>query len=406
MASFSPADLILKALDVEIVYPENWGALCASRRLAEEYLNNSDSDGFPTSICGYARNTIGYTKKLAENNFIIPNDAPAGGMAKPVVLLGSGVICDTRFKWFQALRKYMDVPIYVLESPQPGVKESLIGGVKKQNVKYMADDCKKFLGFIENLLGKKMDWDKLEELTDRFERSLRLINKIDKLRQAVPSPMVGQDFWTCMIGLFMAYDIEALEMFEELYNEVKYRVDHKIEAIVNEKYRVIFGEIPPWHSLDFFDDIADEFGIAIVMESYAYHYNSPPLEEDLEKATDPIERVCYWTYNHFTQNHAASAYHMDVQPGYLVQPYINWAEEYKADGAIFHPLMSCRPVGYTMIHTSNLLNKLVNVPSIMVEGDMVDLRVFNKQEAKDRVAAFLETMDFYRDIRAEKRITK
>ncbi|MBU2552776.1 MAG: 2-hydroxyacyl-CoA dehydratase family protein [Proteobacteria bacterium] len=399
MVTYSPADLILKALDVEILYPENYGAFCASRLMAEQYLKHSDAEGFPTSLCGYARNGIGYTKVFSDNNFIIPENAPGGGMAKPIVLVGSGILCDTRYKWFQALRKYLDVPLFILENPQPGVEESFLKGAKKYNIEFMANECRKFIMFMEELLGRKMDLDRLEELASTFEKTLRLAHKIDLVRTAVPSPMLGQDFYSCMLpSFYMASDPEAPAFFEELYKEVKYRADNKIGAIPNEKYRVIFAEIPPWHTMNFFDDLADEFGIAVVMEGYAYHFNTPPNEEDLGNSKDIIERICKWSYQHFTANMNKEARDMGVAPA-VPQIYMNWAKDYKIDGAIFHTLLSCRPAGYTMLHAGNLLRERMKIPSVFIEGDMVDLRVFDVKAAKDRIAAFRETMDYYRELR-------
>ena len=89
---------------------------------------------------------------------------------------------------------------------------------------------------------------------------------------------------------------------------------------------------------------------------------------------------------------------MEVAPVWP-QVYMNWASEYKIDGAIFHTLLSCRPAGYSMLHAGNLLKDKMNIPSVFIEGDMVDLQVFDVKAAKDRISAFRETMDYYRELR-------
>ncbi|MGP3704276.1 MAG: hypothetical protein ACKD6O_03110, partial [Candidatus Bathyarchaeota archaeon] len=48
MANWLLGDVVLKAMDVVTVYPENYGAVCAAFGVAEKYLNLSDSDGIPT----------------------------------------------------------------------------------------------------------------------------------------------------------------------------------------------------------------------------------------------------------------------------------------------------------------------------------------------------------------------
>ena len=51
---------ILKALDLEVLYPENYGAVCAATGVAPAYLERADAAGFPTHLCGYARANFGY----------------------------------------------------------------------------------------------------------------------------------------------------------------------------------------------------------------------------------------------------------------------------------------------------------------------------------------------------------
>ena len=60
MLNYWEGDLPLKAMGLNIVYPENYSTLLASSGAAEPFLDASDSDGFPTHMCGYGRSTIGY----------------------------------------------------------------------------------------------------------------------------------------------------------------------------------------------------------------------------------------------------------------------------------------------------------------------------------------------------------
>ncbi|MGA2403830.1 MAG: hypothetical protein ABSG91_19340, partial [Syntrophobacteraceae bacterium] len=90
MVNWWEGDLIAKAMGMHLVYPENYGAFCAAVRRAEPYLEISDSEGFANTLCGYARNCLGFAKTLMDNNYAIPEGAPGGGLAKPVLLLGSG----------------------------------------------------------------------------------------------------------------------------------------------------------------------------------------------------------------------------------------------------------------------------------------------------------------------------
>ena len=400
MVTWYQGELICKAMGMELLFPENYGAFCAATGKARHYLNVAEAEGFPASTCGYARNCIGYAKEMADNDGRPPSNAPGGGLAKPTVLIGSNAVCDTRFKWFQALQRYMQVPMWMLELPHPGVKEFYLPENNENTIKFMVAELKKFVAFLETTLKEKMDYDRLEQVVSQTLKTLRIANKVELLRTAVPSPMVSTDFWSIMIPhLYFSDDPEATQFYQRVYDEVKARVDQGLGAIPDERYRMLFTELPPWHSLGFFGEIAEKYGIAIVQESYAYKAPTVLGVEAFENSvTDPLETIARLTYQWLTEYYGVAKKY-DVAPGFIMAPYLQWAEDYRADGIMIHSLLSCRPGTFTLLHARNTLEEKLNVPGVVLEGDIVDLRVFNKDDALANIEIFVQTMDHYREIR-------
>ncbi|MFC1856993.1 2-hydroxyacyl-CoA dehydratase [Thermodesulfobacteriota bacterium] len=400
MVTFYEGELIPQAMGMELVFPENFGAFCAAFQMAEPYLERCESDGFPSTLCGYARNCFGYASMMKDNDMQPPPGAPGGGMPKPTLLLGSGAVCDARYKWFQALGRYLDdTPVWTLEHPHPGTTEYFLPENKKKTIAFIVAHLKEFVSFLEDLLGKKMDWDRLEEMVDQSYKTLKLAHEVDLLRQTTPSPMAAQDFWSIMIPhLYLSHDPEAYEFYKRVYDEVKDRVDNKIGAVPHEAYRLMFCELPPWHSLGFFDKLAEKFGIAMVYESWGYHAPIPVPEDELSGVNDPLELIAHLTFRKFTDGHDTSLQH-GVDAGSNIGAYLKAGKEYRADGLLCHPLMSCRAATYTLLATKNVLEEVIKVPSVVVDGDIVDLRVFNEKEALSKVESFVETMDHYREER-------
>jgi len=398
MVNWWEGDPILKAMDVVAVYPENYGTVCASTGAAQEHLGKSDAEGFPNHLCGYARNCIGYTTKMIDLGGI-PREAPLGGMAKPTFMMASGGFCDARYKWFQALRRYWDVPVWVLEYPHPGIKEAAMEGAFEYTVRYMVEELKEFVGFLERLLGKKMDWDKLSEALDNQEQVFKVWWEINELRKNVPCPMHARDFWTCMVPCYyLSGQKETLEAYQAVYDEVKARVDAGIGAIAEEKYRLMFAELPPWHSLDFFDQLAER-GWNFVAESQGYH---PPPPIDMTGVSDPLERVARFTYGYYSLMNLKAP--PGERPAVGAQSYLNWAREYKLDGMLLHPLLTCRTASFWLTHVSNVVLERAKVPSFFMQGDIVDLTVFDASQALNQAEAFEATMDHYREMRQKERL--
>jgi len=376
MVNWWHADPILKAMDFIVIYPENYGAACAAAGAAPEYLSRCEAEGFPTHLCGYARNCIGYTQKMIELGEV-PPDAPMGGMAKPMLLLSSGFFCDARFKWFQALERYWEVPVWVMEVPQPKAKEGLTEGVFDYSIKFMIEELKEFVAFLERLTGKKMNWDVLSEVVDTQEEVLTTWHEINGEKT-------------------------SLELYEKVLQEVKERVTNKIGAIgtgtlEEEKYRLAFVELPPWHSLRFFDRLAEK-GWNFVIETWNYH---PPPPLNLEGISDPLERIARLVYWYYT-NLDTSAVAGERTAGAMVEAYVQYASEYKLDGALIHPLISCRCNAVYPLHVRDVLERHAVVPALVAPGDIVDLSVFDEAQVLSQADAFVESMEHYRKLRKEK----
>ena len=87
-------------------------------------------------------------------------DAPDGGMAEPTMLLGSSGMCDTRFKWYQALGHYKDTPICAIDMLWPPIDANL-EEIRPYWVRYFKEQYKELIAFMERQTGRKMDYDRL-----------------------------------------------------------------------------------------------------------------------------------------------------------------------------------------------------------------------------------------------------
>ncbi|MHA1262684.1 MAG: hypothetical protein ACTSSA_11455 [Candidatus Freyarchaeota archaeon] len=48
-------------MDIAVVYPENYSALCAVTQTAPKFIEAAERMGYSGDLCSYARNTIGTT---------------------------------------------------------------------------------------------------------------------------------------------------------------------------------------------------------------------------------------------------------------------------------------------------------------------------------------------------------
>jgi len=400
MAVYWEGDVPLAAMGLNVVYPENYATVLASSGKTEPFLDSADMEGFPNHLCGYARTTLGYASQMVKDNSgNIPPGAPHGGMARPDLLVSSGARCDTRFKFFQALGGYFDAPQWCLELPMMGTFEGTEPDLEQYQVKFMVEQLRKYITFLEKLFGKKMDWAKLEELTDLTVKIHQTTWQTAELCKAIPGPRHSLDFWSTLApALFTMGDRKVvLKLYQDMLAEVQERIRNNIGGInCPEKYRLIFADIPPYHSLDFFDKLAER-GWNFVFESYNSHQPEPP---DLTGISDPVEKLARLSRNFFmgglqqSKEAGLANYNVDI--------YMRAAREYKADGFFMHHVASCRAMNLHLRTLQDFLQNKMDVPTLWVEGDMVDIRVFNPQETLARAEAFEQTMEYYRKVRRDK----
>ena len=330
----------------------------------------------------------------------MPPDAPLGGMARPNLLVGGSYYCDARYKLYQALARYQDVPCYTLDVANPPTNAD--PEAIQHYISYQVEELRYLIAYLETTFGRKMDWDKFCEVMDTTEKSVRLWLEIQELRKAVPCPMAAQDTWACMGPYFwMPGEKESLEFCQELYKEIKYRVENGIGAIPNEKYRLLFIELPLWHSLGLLNYL-ESLGALSVMES-ALYYPGPPAPEGI---SDPLERLAWLSKSYDSKGRLfdpqARAEARDSKKSWLMLKYLDWAQEYQLDGAVLHYLLSCRAASVELTHVKNVLLREVQIPSLRIESDVVDVRTFPEAEVKGQAEAFVEVMDHYKKIRQQK----
>jgi len=192
-----------------------------------------------------------------------------------------------------------------------------------------------------------------------------------------------------------------------MYDEVKHRVDNKIAGInQEEKYRLTFIGLPPWHSLGFFDQLAER-GWNFITEA-AYH-PSKPFNVDLSKVSDPIERYVRSRYRGLEQSiydlcepeEASKIIEEIKREGTAHRLYYKAIRDFQIDGAFLHPLLTCRAATFALPLVQTVLMEVWKVPSLVIAGDTVDISLFDPVDALKKAEAFEEIMDHYKKVRQE-----
>ena len=391
-------DEIMRAMDIVPAWGESFSGICAAKRDADKFLEKAEAENFSRSLCTYATCNLGFDIWREELGGEMPPGAPWGGMGKPNMIIGSAQqLCDPRFKWPQATRHYLqDIPVFVggMYYPpwDPNVDQR---DVEKFYVKYTTDEFRECVRFCEKVTGKKMDWDRLAATVDLTERTWDLFVDTYELRKAQPTPMDTGDAMNTMVPItFNLGTQEAYDFYNGLRDELKQKVDNKQGVADEEKYRLVWGAgLPSWFALGDFQYFNSKG--AVFPAETTYHVAQPIERLDLPQTNDPLERIAWRLIRYYTHWYDKARKRPGSLP--LVERIIEYFEDYKCDGVVFHSAFSCRSWHAGIVLQAQVLKKVYgDIPVLIMEGDIVDISSYNEADTHNRIDAFIETLEAYK----------
>ncbi|OPL10420.1 MAG: hypothetical protein AVO34_03525 [Firmicutes bacterium ML8_F2] len=387
---------LLKAFDLLFEWPENFSTICASRLVAPHFIEVAETDGYSPELCSYVTNTMGYCKLFVEKGEAPPESPLPGGMGTPSMLLGSGFICEPRWKWFQSIAtRFFKVPVYSSDPlAPPWDVDPRDPRIEDHYLSLLREDLTGQIEFLERETGKKLDCDRLREILILSHQALAYWRDTLSLRKNVPAPMGSTDYFHAIIPqMYLVGEQEAVDFYREIYEEVKERSEGKKGIVEDEKYRFIWFGLPPWFNMGVFNYL-ESFGAVFVYEST---YNvGDYFEVDV---SDPLEAIVRRTWQRAVWMHDYGAEAMPeicnpaVFGGFVGSSLLEeLVRDFKIDGAIMNLTRSCRAISFGEVHTKNRLAKL-GIPSLIFESDMADPRLWSDAQIKTRLHAFLETVE-------------
>jgi benzoyl-CoA reductase/2-hydroxyglutaryl-CoA dehydratase subunit BcrC/BadD/HgdB len=365
ITSMAPIELVY-AFDGIPFFPENYAALCSSRKVAADFCEAAEGKGMPPGLCSYALCMFG---SIFENRGAFGDTA----VGPPDVLLATEGACATHPKWWEALQRHYNCPLVLIDAAYTVDGDTLPDHHKA----YLAAELERAAHRLAECTGKKFDIDRLREVVVLSDKASELWDDIDDMRAAVPSPVTQIDVFTCLFALVTLRGTrEAVEFYQQLRAEVKERVDNGVGAVPNERFRLIWDLFPVYHNMRLLNYFA-EFGAAFVADLYGNAF-SGRLD-----SSDPFNSLAERYLSFFMRSASLGKSEL----------YKKRIEKYQVDGIVFHANRCCRCFSAEQPETGQILRDDLGLPSMTFEADMVDPRIFDDAQVKGRVESFIEMLE-------------
>jgi len=352
-------------MGVATVYPENYGALVGAQRAAVPLAQVAEEQGFSPDLCSYARCHIG--------SVLDARNAPQGGLPKPDLLVASNNICGTVIKWYQALARELDVPLFLLDAPYQHEQ-----GLSDHAAQYVAAQLEDLIAWVTRHTGRKLN-------EKRFARTLHLSNEavilwreIRELCQAHPSPLNAPDLFLAMAPIVVLRGTkDAVTYYRKLKAEVEERVAWGEGAILEERYRLLWDNIAIWYRLFRLFGLFTDAGACFVVDTYTNAWAVSVATEE------PILGLA--------QTYATVYINQSLQA--RADLMTDLVERFAVDGMVFHSNRSCKPYSLGQYELLEQVSGRTGVPGLVLEADMCDTRLYAEEPIKNRIQAFLDLLE-------------
>jgi benzoyl-CoA reductase/2-hydroxyglutaryl-CoA dehydratase subunit BcrC/BadD/HgdB len=366
--SVGPAEL-LRAMDFLVYYPENHGAMLGATRLAPNYIPVANAAGYSPDICSYLTSDVGaYLKKETPLKQAYNIDS----VPKPDVVVFNTNQCRDVQDWMAFYAREFNCPLLGVNSYRG------VGDVTQAHVESVSKQIQALVPPLEKIIGKKLDIDKLRQIMALSRECTELWKQTLDTSESVPSPFTFFD-GTIHMGpaVVLRGTPPAVEYYKVLLAELKQRVTDGVAAIDGEKFRLYWDGMPVWGKLREMSTQFAELNTCVVASTYCNSW--------VFQAFDPKDP--------FTSMARAYTELFIVRSDEAKEKYIaDVTRRFKADGLIFHDAKSCPNNSNNRYGMPQRLQKKLDVPYLVINGDLNDLRCYSEEQTKTNIEAFIEQL--------------
>jgi benzoyl-CoA reductase/2-hydroxyglutaryl-CoA dehydratase subunit BcrC/BadD/HgdB len=353
----------LIAMDIIPVYPENHGAMIGASKMGAGLCEIAEQMGYANDLCSYARADIACATV---------DGGPIGGLPQPDMLVCCNNICGTVLKWYEIQARYFDVPLFIFDTPicHTGYSDRVARYVRRQVDEYIA--------FLESVCKKKIDPDKMKRVGRLSYEGQRLWQAVLDTSANRPAPMSAFDaFYHLALIVTLRGKPEVIDYYSALLAKMKERIAKGRGVVPNEKYRLLWDNIPIWHRTRWLSNKFAAYDACLVADTYtsAWCGAMKYINEDnfLDSLAEAYTRI-----------------YLNIGLDEMAATVLQLIDKYDVDGFVLHSNRSCKPYSFGQLDLQRIVQKERGIPCLMIEADMVDERSFSESQIATRIEAFME----------------
>ena len=370
LMSSNPLIEVAYAAGIQPAFPENYACICAAKHASGEYCETAEAHKYSPDVCSYCRNHLGYLYDSGES-------PPMGGIGEPDLLLMASSACTHYFKWWDSLHEIYDKPLVFVNTPRLMEPKSM----PDYYVDYAIRELEQAIADIEKITGVKITNEKLSQAVKLSGEATEYWQKLLELQKAVPCPMDLSDLGNALFVLVvLAGTREGASLMKKIYDETKQLVAEGkgILSKEEEKHRLLWINIPFWYKLGIFGYFEDR-GCVFPFSDYTQYIWGTTRMDGSEPLESLARKALGGELNSSLDDH--------------IDKLLEDIDAYRIDGVIAHSNRSCRVLSVGVLDAVRIIREELNIPTLLLDCDHTDERVYSDTAIMHRIDAFLEMLD-------------
>ncbi|MBW1813565.1 MAG: 2-hydroxyacyl-CoA dehydratase [Deltaproteobacteria bacterium] len=372
IAILVPTEILL-GFDAVVCVPESHSAMSAARKVGVVQCEKAESAGYSMDLCSYARIDLGTV-------FDSGKDSPSKGLPMPDLLISNNDNCSLIVKWFDVLSREYDIPHFIMDIPFCYEPQ------QEKDRRYILDQFEGLISYLEEKTGQKHDMEKTKTAMRETAEATKYWGEFVKLADSHPSGNTAFDTFAQMAPMIcMSGDRELADHYKILLEETRQEMAAGHYPVPNEKYRLLWDSIAPWHQLNAMKSRLKELDTNIVFSTYASSMGRVETGLDVfpwDGKADPL-----W-YLARIQNRGWCCYGLELRYHTLAE----MIKRYDIHGLVFGSNRSCKPYSIMQMDLQRRLSKDFNIPATMIDVDHADVRKYSEETVFVRLEALIENI--------------
>lgn len=365
-----PAEIFHGFDNVVFGVPESHAAMSAGKGVGPLQCAKAEEAGYSIDLCSYSRIDIGTA-------FDGGKDSPTFGLPRPHLLVSNNNNCSLLVKWFDVYRREWQIPHFILNVPFCYEEQ------KEGDRAYIIAQLKELIKLIENLSGQKYNPEKMAEAVRHSSEGYTHWKRFLSQAEHRPSGITAFDSFVQMAPILTSRGTcDMAEHYRLLADETEQRVFDGIFPVPNERFRLMWDNIAPWHQLRKMSGRLAEKDANIITASYTYCVGSTEGHYDLY----PYEGVDPLNYLARMQNFSVCPTGMGLRFRAMKEAI----RRLEIDGVVFASNRSCKVYSLMQLDQQKRVTRELGVPAVMVDVDHADERKYNEEAAFVRIESLLE----------------